>query len=60
MIALARTTTNKHTAENHTGYAQVIEEWDPDGTPTLKMSYVVGHDQIPKKPGPKLKQKVNN
>ena len=33
-------------ANNHTGHAQVIEEWDPSGTPAMERSYVIGHDVI--------------
>ncbi len=32
-------------AANHTGYAQVIEEWNPDTT-NLDVSYTIGHDHI--------------
>ena len=32
-------------ANNPTGYAQVIEEWNPDTT-NLDVSYVIGHDHI--------------
>jgi len=32
-------------SNNHTGYAQVIEEWDPD-TPNMDRSYVIGQDHV--------------
>ena len=33
-------------ANNHTGSAQVIEEWDVTGAADMDKSYTIGHDHI--------------
>jgi len=41
-------TTTKYVVDpyNHTGYAQVLEEWDTTSTPTLIKTYTIGDDVI--------------
>ena len=41
-------TTTKYLIDpyNHTGYAQVLEEWDTTSTPTLIKTYTIGDDVI--------------
>ncbi len=33
-------------SHNHTGFAQVLEEWDTTSTPTLTKTYIIGDDVI--------------